>query len=283
MTVNILIQIDKLVQLLESPVFTCMCSPFDFSAIRLPLTPMINCQTSASNYSNPNAFPTSTNASTASSCSSHNLQPLQPSRTVSTPSAQSAISTLPAPHRQASPGNYNKERTHPFRFSRLQQYQQYLSSDENSSKSAANTHCASRAPNTASAVSTFERPNRIKTRDEGGVRWVELLEKFRTMQERARRPGRPGLAGGEGGMMPPPVPEKERRALGEAAAPEEQRAGPVGVGRVNGQPGSTVPVRQGPPATMPQQQQQTQQTQKHKSGLGIGRFASGVAGRRSKR
>ena len=31
MTVNILIQIDKLVQLLESPVFTCMCSwPFVF-------------------------------------------------------------------------------------------------------------------------------------------------------------------------------------------------------------------------------------------------------------
>lgn len=33
MTVNILIQIDKLVQLLESPVFTCMCSCTGVSAL----------------------------------------------------------------------------------------------------------------------------------------------------------------------------------------------------------------------------------------------------------
>jgi vacuole morphology and inheritance protein 14 len=146
----------------------------------------------------------------------------------------------------------------------------------------------SRAPTTASAVSTFERPNRLKTRDESGVRWVELLEKFRATQERGRRAGRPGQAGGEGGMMPPPVPEKERRALGmgtgEAAALDEQRVGPVGAGRANGQHGAVVPVRQGVSVpTVPQQQTQTQQTHKHKGGLGIGRFASGVAGRRSKR
>jgi len=120
------------------------------------------------------------------------------------------------------------------------------------------------------------------------VRWAELLEKFRTTQERGRRAGRPGQAGDEGGMMPPPVPEKERRALGMGAGEttlEEQRTGPVGAGRTNGHHGMAVPGRHG--ASMQtasqQQQPQTQQTHKHKGGLGIGRFASGVGGRRPKR
>jgi hypothetical protein len=87
--------------------------------------------------------------------------------------------------------------------------------------------------------------------------------------------------------MPPPVPEKERRTLGmgvgEATALEEQRAGPVGTGRTNGHHG--VSARQGAsvPAGSQHQQPQMQQTHKHKGGLGIGRFASGVAGRKSKR
>ena len=40
---------------------------------------------------------------------------------------------------------------------------------------------------TASSVSTFERQNRLKSREEGGIRWNELLEKFRATQERVRR------------------------------------------------------------------------------------------------
>ena len=36
MTINMLIQIDKLVQLLESPVFTCMCSRRSYDFIDLP-------------------------------------------------------------------------------------------------------------------------------------------------------------------------------------------------------------------------------------------------------
>ena len=40
---------------------------------------------------------------------------------------------------------------------------------------------------TASATtSTYDRPNRLKGRDEG-IRWGELLDKFRSVQERARR------------------------------------------------------------------------------------------------
>ncbi|GAO15812.1 hypothetical protein UVI_02021240 [Ustilaginoidea virens] len=38
-----------------------------------------------------------------------------------------------------------------------------------------------------SSSSNYDRPNRLKGREEGGIRWVELLEKFRSVQDRARR------------------------------------------------------------------------------------------------
>jgi len=45
------------------------------------------------------------------------------------------------------------------------------------------------APATPSSVSTFERQNRLRSKEggEGGIRWNELLEKFRTTQDRVRR------------------------------------------------------------------------------------------------
>jgi hypothetical protein len=62
MTVNILIQIDKLVQLLESPVFTCMV--VRRPNFGKPLT--TETQTYGSNSSSPNGTPIYTSASTAS-------------------------------------------------------------------------------------------------------------------------------------------------------------------------------------------------------------------------
>jgi vacuole morphology and inheritance protein 14 len=57
-----------------------------------------------------------------------------------------------------------------------------------------NTHMSSSAHSTAptQATSTFDRPNRLKGREEGIIRWGELLDKFRAVQERARRATRPG-------------------------------------------------------------------------------------------
>ena len=40
---------------------------------------------------------------------------------------------------------------------------------------------------TPSSVSTFERQNRLKSREEGTIKWTELLEKFKSTQERVRR------------------------------------------------------------------------------------------------
>ena len=289
MTVNILIQIDKLVQLLESPVFTCMYSPVLVSATRLihihtnDKMPDLRLQ-----LLEPERFPYLYKClygllmllpqSSAFAALKNRLNSVSAIGYLHTASTTPVGQSSQLQPRAYAPFNYPLHIHNTF------------SSVKNSRKSTANIHCASSAPTTSSAVSTFERPNRLKARDESGVRWVELLEKFRTTQERGRRAGRPGQVGDEGGMMPPPVPQKERRALGmavgEGTALEEQRTGPVGTGRTNGHHhGAAAPVRQGAsvPTGSQHQQPQMQQTQKHKGGLGIGRFASGVAGRRSKR
>lgn len=39
----------------------------------------------------------------------------------------------------------------------------------------------------SSNSSSYDRPNRLKGRDDNAIRWVDLLEKFRSVQERARR------------------------------------------------------------------------------------------------
>jgi vacuole morphology and inheritance protein 14 len=46
------------------------------------------------------------------------------------------------------------------------------------------TFCS--APTTPS-VSTFDRPNRLKSREDPGIKWSDLLEKFKAVQEKARR------------------------------------------------------------------------------------------------
>ncbi|EGX96563.1 Armadillo-type fold domain containing protein [Cordyceps militaris CM01] len=54
-------------------------------------------------------------------------------------------------------------------------------------------HAAPRPTATSSSSSGYDRPNRLKGREEGGIRWVELLEKFRSVQERARRAQRQNM------------------------------------------------------------------------------------------
>lgn len=75
-----LIQIDKLVQLLESPVFTCLfLFIYDLSSdSSLTLSPL---QTSAFNSLSQKNTPICTSVSTVSSCSSLKVLPLLPSRT----------------------------------------------------------------------------------------------------------------------------------------------------------------------------------------------------------
>ena len=58
-------------------------------------------------------------------------------------------------------------------------------------------HIAPRAPATA-AVSAYERPTRLKGRADD-IKWMELLEKFKTVQERQRRQQQAQYTGGGGG------------------------------------------------------------------------------------
>ncbi|KAF3763742.1 ARM repeat-containing protein [Cryphonectria parasitica EP155] len=195
MTVNILIQIDKLVQLLESPVFTYL---------RLQLL-------------EPEKYP-------------HLYKCLY-----------GLLMLLP----QSSAFAALKNRL-------------------NSVSSIGYLHIAPRSSATTPSASSFDRPNRLKGREEGIIRWAELLEKFRSVQERARRAqrlggdldDRPTLGIGDLRItdsleMPaakaptgraPPVPLKDTPApLPPAAKPRS------GLGRQFGRLGATVGRKRGQP------------------------------------
>jgi len=119
MTVNMLIQIDKLVQLLESPVFTYL-----------------------------------------------RMQLLEPERH---PNLYKCLYGLLMLLPQSSAFAALKNRL-------------------NSVSAIGYLHIGNRAtPATPGSTSSFERSNRLKSREEGGIKWPELFEKFRTTQDRVRR------------------------------------------------------------------------------------------------
>jgi vacuole morphology and inheritance protein 14 len=123
------------------------------------------------------------------------------------------------------------------------------------------------APSGPSGTSNFERTNRLKAREEGTVKWTELLDRFKATQERARRTQRMASLGEDldiddetdRRMGPPPVPPKNA-AL---------------------RPGSPANAMR-PPSVTPGQN--AQQGHKPRSSLSnLGRFAGGVAGRNKKK
>ncbi|KAL2024785.1 hypothetical protein VTK56DRAFT_5606 [Thermocarpiscus australiensis] len=207
MTVNILIQIDKLVQLLESPVFTYL-----------------------------------------------RLQLLEPERY---PYLYKCLYGLLMLLPQSSAFAALKNRL-------------------NSVSSIGYLHIAPRPNASTPSAPTFDRPNRLKGREEGIIRWGELLEKFRTVQERARRLQRVGgdvddgsglgigdlRLGGGGGDGPGLDP---KGAEGRAAGPA-RGAGPPAP------PAKDLP----PPAAKAEPA-----TAKPRSGLGrqFGRLGGAVSGR----
>ncbi|KAI1489693.1 vacuolar protein 14 C-terminal Fig4p binding-domain-containing protein [Biscogniauxia mediterranea] len=191
MTVNILIQIDKLVQLIESPVFTYL-----------------------------------------------RLQLLEPEKY---PYLYKCLYGLLMLLPQSSAFAALKNRL-------------------NSVSSIGYLHIGPRSSTSASSsASSYDRPNRLgKGREDNIIRWDQLLEKFRSVQERARRAGR--LAGGlddgldwggtglpfrdgtrEGAagavqQRPPPVPQKE-------SAPPAPQKRSTGLGRQFGRLGASVSGR----------------------------------------
>ncbi|KAI4207942.1 MAG: hypothetical protein LQ346_000279 [Caloplaca aetnensis] len=116
-------------------------------------------------------------------------------------------------------------------------------------------------------TAAFDRPNRLKGREEGVIRWVELLDKFKAVQERARR-----------------AKLSQSQVDDTASAPAAESDGSKDKGFLlpDGQKPGLRPLSAGsgvqrpPPPTGP--------LHKPKSSLGnLGRFTSGVGGRKGKK
>lgn len=118
-------------------------------------------------------------------------------------------------------------------------------------KSITEAHTSSSTPSNA-GPSNFDRSSRLKGRDEGGIRWNELLEKFRSVQEKARRGHRLGgdLDDGLDGRVEeglnagtfkdltrlpgPPSPVKDTPVAPAAAANNKSRTSLGKFGRLGG-------------------------------------------------
>ena len=131
------------------------------------------------------------------------------------------------------------------------------------------------APTTPS-VSTFDRPNRLKSREDPGIKWSDLLEKFKSVQEKARRsqqrPQR--LTTLPNGLtLPDMYDDLESPTLNkEASAPQKEKS----TGRLSGlgRPGSAASITR--PTATPTQVQQGHQ--KSRSSLSqLGRFTRSTA------
>ncbi|EGE08401.1 vacuole-associated enzyme activator complex component Vac14 [Trichophyton equinum CBS 127.97] len=138
MTVNMLIQIDKLVQLLESPVFTCKC---------IPEAPEVETVTN--------------------SVEDLRLQLLEPDKY---PYLYKCLYGLLMLLPQSSAFAALKNRL-------------------NSVSNIGLLYAGMRPPTLTGSTSTgpYERSGRLKSREESVIRWADLLDKFKSVQERSRR------------------------------------------------------------------------------------------------
>ena len=227
MTVNMLIQIDKLVQLLESPVFTCMIimgsRRVAFANMELDLR----------------------------------LQLLEPERYPHLYKClYGVLMLLPQSSAFAALKNrLNSVSAIGYLHIAPRTYVSHVRQKSTEAKFGS-------TPQTPGA--TFDRPNRLKPREEVGIRWTELLEKFKSVQEKARRAhrrenqvedGTPASTATVTEVKDKTLPDAAKQARPSSAGSASPRPGPLG----------------GP-------------LHKPKSSLGnLGRFAGGVAGRKGKK
>lgn len=111
----------------------------------------------------------------------------------------------------------------------------------------------------------FDRSNRLKPREDGVIKWAELLEKFKTVQDKARRAHRLHDQDEDGSLAPnAPIETLKDKALPDVPT---QGLRPSSAGSI---------TRGMPPPSGP--------LHKPKSSLGhLGRLAGGVAGRKGKK
>ncbi|KAL9083017.1 MAG: hypothetical protein Q9159_006036 [Coniocarpon cinnabarinum] len=134
------------------------------------------------------------------------------------------------------------------------------------------------APSTTPTAPTFERaPSRLKTKDEGGIRWSDLLGRFREAQEKGRRASRQAVSSEEeqGDTTPPGghAVAEPRRLLGPTTADQLQRSKTSPAIGPEGQRGSVGGV--GRESPVPEKEK--------KSRFSAGRFGKVVGVRGQKR
>lgn len=121
-------------------------------------------------------------------------------------------------------------------------------------KGAHDTHASSTSSVTTPGTSSYDRPNRLgKGREDNIIRWEQLLEKFRAVQERARRAQRmmDGRNLDDGpGFSELRITEKDaaRPPAGPAVPPKDATPAPAppkrsGLGRQFGRLGASVSGR----------------------------------------
>jgi len=272
MTVNMLIQIDKLVQLLESPVFTCKPPHSQVSRTQNPR--IDNCLDLRLQLLEPEKYPYLYKClygllmllpqSSAFAALKNRLNSVSAIGLLHTPIPLSASSR--AYVSSSSPSSHPHHISHP-------STEAYLPSLALSSTPAASV---------SSVAGSYDRPNRLKSRDDSGsIRWVEMMEKFKSVQDKARRSQRlggddslGGLPNGISGMGlgvhgPPFEPLGREKTLPDL---------PKGMGPGGSRPASA----EGMAAVKPPPVQA--QGHKSKSSLGnFGRLAGGIGQRRSKK
>ena len=119
--------------------------------------------------------------------------------------------------------------------------------------------------NPQTPTATFDRPNRLKPREDGAIKWAELLEKFRSVQEKARRAQRLQNQVDDGGPLHDALNEDPKDKALPDVPKQALRPASAGSG-----------IQRMPPPNAP--------LHKPKSSLGnLGRFAGNVAGRKSKK
>jgi len=125
---------------------------------------------------------------------------------------------------------------------------------------------APRATSTSTGPSNYDRPNRLKGRDEGGIRWVELLEKFKSVQEKSRRTLKPAGERADDGFN-----------MGEIKEAIDSRN--MDLTRLQT---PTPPLKQPPTPTTTTGGQPGHKPRSSLSNK-FGRFGSGISGNRSKK
>ncbi|XDG04869.1 hypothetical protein ABKA04_004484 [Annulohypoxylon sp. FPYF3050] len=175
MTVNILIQIDKLVQLIESPVFTCVLLDLRLQLLEPEKYPYLyKCL-----YGLLMLLP----QSSAFAALKNRLNSV---------SSIGYLQIGPRPYVLSSIGSPSL----PWQGSVAEAVSSFQ--NHTRSKSGHDTYASSAVSSaTTPSTSNYDRPNRLgKGREDNIIRWEQLLEKFRSVQDRARRAQRMMEGGG---------------------------------------------------------------------------------------